>query len=374
MTAEKIGRWFLLGLALIIVLAVYRCTSPFWPAFLEPDDGAPSWAPDSKRIVFGCTRRQWAKKWRFDTPYLGPYSGLDAYKLGEICISDIDGSNRRQLTDNLVADFGPIWSPDGNQIAFVSEQDTSEGTNIHLMQSDGTNLVNLTRYAAGYGQLCWSPDGHTIAFVSNRDNYDWDLYTMATDGSEIVRLTEMGWVSDVSWSPDGNSIFFSGGVGANEAIFTVNVEDGILTQLTDNTFSGFEPAWSPDGRHIAFSSEREDGVQVYVMDIQTRVETRISEGPDLAGRPSWSPDGRFLAYLGGGGLGYNQALYVLDLATEVTTVFSDFQALHKILWSPDSQHLIYERTEDWNEDGFGEVKLWILRVDDGAEWAVSSME
>ncbi len=35
---------------------------------------------------------------------------------------------------------------------------------------------------------------------------------------------------------------------------------------------------------------------------------------------------------------------------------------------------IYERLEDWNKDGFQEVKLWVLQVDDGTEWSVSSME
>lgn len=371
--AEKIGKWFLLGLVLIAALAAYLCISSTWPAFLEPQDGAPSWAPDSKRVAFVCFRRQWTKKWRLDTTYLGPYSGLDAHKLPEICISNIDGSNRRQLTDNLMGDFGPIWSPNGNQIAFVSGQDTSEGTNIYLMQSNGKNPVNLTRYAAAYGQLCWSPDGRTISFVSNRDSTSRDLYTMAIDGSDIVRLTEMGWVSNVSWSSDGESLLFTGGAVDEQEIFIINTKDGTLTQLTDNVVLDSEPAWSSDGHHIAFSSEREEGVQVYMMDMQTHTEARVSEGPDPSWGPSWSPDGRFLAYMSGGLEGPGQVLHILDLKTETSTDFPDFQVLHKLLWSPDSQYLIYERTEDWNEDGYGETKIWILRVDDGAEWAVSSM-
>jgi len=42
-------------------------------------------------------------------------------------------------------------------------------------------------------------------------------------------------------------------------------------------------------------------------------------------------------------------------------------------WSPDSEYLVYERLEDWNEDGFEESKIWVLRVGDGARWVVSSV-
>jgi len=322
-------------------------------------------------LAFVCYRRQRVET-RFGYQYLGPYDGLEGYKLKEICVSDLDGSNRRQLTDNLAMDFDPSWSPDGTQITFVSNRDTSEGANIYVMQRDGTNPVNLTRHAAGYRQPRWSPDGDTIVFI--RGNVGGDLYAMVVYGSQVARLTEVGWILDFDWSPDGESIVFSGGDASEPEIYVVDIEDGSMIRLTYNQVSDFEPVWSPDGRQIAFSSRREDGVQVYVMDVQTREEVRISEGPDPSWGASWSPDGRFLAYISGSRGGPNQTLRILDIETGILTDFSDFQALDRCLWSPNSEYLVYERTEDWNEDGFGETKIRILRVDDGTEWAVSSTE
>lgn len=331
----------------------------------------PSWSPSSMQMAFVCYRRQRVKT-QFGDQYLGPYDGLAGYKLWEICISGLDGSNRKQLTDNLTLDYDPSWSPDDAQVVFVSSRDTSEGANIYVMQSDGTNPLNLTDHAAGYRRPRWSPDGYTIAFVSTRDNIDKDLYTMAADGSRLVRLTEIGWILNFDWSPDGKHIVFDGGDALESEIYVVDVEDGSIVRLTNNRVSDFEPVWSPDGRHIAFSSEREDGVQVYVIDMRMSEAVRVSKSPELSRWPSWSPNRQFLSYVNG--QIPNQSLHILDLESEISTTFPDFQALDRPVWSPDSQCLIYECLEDWNEDGFKEVKLWALQVDDGTEWAVSSME
>jgi TolB protein len=374
--ARQIGnrvRWPLLGLAFVLVLLAFVCVFPTCKhRFLEPQDQNPSWAPDSKQVVFVCYRRQRTKEWDLDVPYLGPYSGLDTHRLLEICTSAIDGSNRRQLTDNMVSDFGPSWSPDGSQIAFVSARGASEGTNIYVMQSDGTNPVNLTYCEAGYGQPRWSPDGQYIAFTSTRDNINGALYAVAPDGGPVMRLTDAGWTGSFDWSPDGRLVVFEAGATLDKEIFIVNVEDGSLVRMTANRVLDFEPVWSPDGRHIAFSSEREGRVQVYVMDIQTREEVRVSEDSSPSWGASWSPDAQFLAYVSGGRAGHNETLFVLDLEAETSAIFPDFQILDRPLWSPNGQYLIYERTEDWNGDKFGETKVRVLRVHDGQEWAVSS--
>lgn len=352
----------------ICTFALVACVNTGFAA-LEPQDMSASWAPSSTRVAFVCYRRQATKDRDVDVPYLGPYSGLDAYTLLEICVSDIDGSNRRQLTDNMISDANPVWSPVGDRIAFVSRRSDSQKADVYAMSSDGTGLVNLTNHPAGYGQLRWSPDGSAIAFISTRDNINGDIYRMTVADGQITRLTKMGWISDLGWSPDGGFIVFEGGSSSSKEIFVVDAKDGSTIQVTDNQVLDFEPVWSPDGRQIAFSSNRKDGVQVYVMDIQTRKVVQMTDDTEPASHASWSPNGQFVSYISGS---TNQVLHILNLETGNRMSYANFEAVDKMLWSPDSQYLIYERLEDWNGDGFQETKLWILQLNDGSQWAVSS--
>lgn len=60
----------------------------------------------------------------------------------EIYVMGSDGSNVRNLSNNAELDFDPIWSPDGTQIAFVSDRDGN--FEIYVMNVDGSNLQRLT--------------------------------------------------------------------------------------------------------------------------------------------------------------------------------------------------------------------------------------
>jgi len=367
------ARSFWLSFAAVLVVCVHilcACKSGE-PLSLEPYDMAPSWAPQDGRIVFVCYRRQSVRtQWGYR--YMGPYDGVEGYKLKEICVSNVDGSSRRQLTDNLEMDYDPSWSPDGTLIAFVSSRDSPGGANIYTMHADGTRQIGLTHSGAGDRSPRWSPDGKMIAFI--RGNAGGDVYLIFMDGGQAIQLTEVGDVMSFDWSPDERRIVFHRGVASDREIFIVDVASGLITQLTNNQVPDFGPVWSPDGQYIAFGSQRESGVQVYVMDLHTRDEIRISEGAGPNWGASWSPDGRFLAYINGNPGDPDQIVRVLEVRTEIVRDFPDTQALNGVFWSPDSEYLVYERLEDWNGDGFEESKIWVLRVRDGARWAVSSMD
>src|SRR5262245_1474069 len=79
----------------------------------------------------------------------------------EIYVMNPDGSGRRRLTDQPRHDSGPVWSPDGKQIAFFSRRNGN--TDIYVMKVDGSGVRRLTRSPAYDFTPTWSPHGTQIA-------------------------------------------------------------------------------------------------------------------------------------------------------------------------------------------------------------------
>ena len=88
---------------------------------------------------------------------------------------DADGSDPTNLTQSAGDDWVPVWSPDGQRLAFASNRDGN--TEVYVMDADGTDLTNLTQDAGIDGNPVWSSDGQRIVFASNRDG-NTEVYVM----------------------------------------------------------------------------------------------------------------------------------------------------------------------------------------------------
>jgi hypothetical protein len=176
----------------------------------------------------------------------------------EIGLINPDGSGQTFLTSGPARDARPVWSPDGQKIAFESDRDGN--TNIYVMDADGTSETPLTTDPGSDGRPVWSPDATKIAFMSGRDGNP-ELYVMEADGSNEVRLSNDPRIDgSATWSPDGTRLAFARSDPAPFPpvvdIYTVNVDGSGLTLLTgeaSGTQDG-QPVWSPDGSKIAFKS------------------------------------------------------------------------------------------------------------------------
>jgi Tol biopolymer transport system component len=215
-----------------------------------------------------------------------------------VYVMNSDGSNRLRLIEGQAGFLSaPTWSPDGSQIAFVSDRDGNP--DVWVMDSDGSGAVNITNHVAKDHSPAWSPDGEWIAFASVRDSLYWELYLMRPDGSDVQRLTWWEDASDLSptWSPDGSRLAFASKRDGNWEIYTMDRDGSNLVRLTDDPADDDNPAWSPDGSRIAFSSTRDGFAEIYVMPVGGGQAVNVSNAPfSTEHGPTWSPDGGRIAF------------------------------------------------------------------------------
>ena len=131
-------------------------------------DGGPWWSPDGKKIVYRAHHT-------VDSADRADYDALLARHLVrpskvELFLMNADGSDQVQVTHLGGANFGPSWTPDGQQIIFASNyKDPHSGNfDLYLVSPDGTGLEQITFRDEFDGFPMFSPDGKHIIWVSNR--------------------------------------------------------------------------------------------------------------------------------------------------------------------------------------------------------------
>lgn len=200
----------------------------------------PTASPDGNRLAFFVSM-------------VDPVAGF----VEDIFAVDRNGMNMRRLTTTAGVDNAPAWSPaaGANLIAY-HHLDITGRSDIWVMNGDGTNARNLTAdLPAEFArdEPAWSPDGQWIAFTSSRGTAGpgrGSIWIMRADGSakrQLVVHPGNGFDLSPSWSPDGQRIAFQRG-----GISIVTVATGEVVTL-DLPGISTHPSWSPDGRHIAFA-------------------------------------------------------------------------------------------------------------------------
>jgi PKD repeat protein len=233
----------------------------------------------------------------------------------EIYVMNADGSNAQNFTNNPARDTDPAWSPNGGQIAFVSDRDGFGYTQVYTMNADGSGVTRISDTAARDSAPAWSPNGNQIAFVSERDGLP-QIYVMNSDGSAVTGVSD-GNGDDYApaWSPNGQIVFTSERDGFPQ-IYVMNSDGSGVTRVSDGNGDDYAPAWSSSGR-IAFVSERDGFPQIYVMNGDGSGVTRVSDGNGSDRAPAWSPnDGRIAFSSDRDG---NTEVYVMDV--DGTNVF-----------------------------------------------------
>jgi Tol biopolymer transport system component len=131
-------------------------------------DGGPFFSPDGTKIVYRAHHPTDAAELADFRALLS--DGLVRPGLLAIWVMDADGSNKRQITDEVAADFAPFFHPGGEQIIFSSNRHDPQGRNfdLYMINLDGTGLEQITVHPEFDGFPMFSPDGRKLVFASNR--------------------------------------------------------------------------------------------------------------------------------------------------------------------------------------------------------------
>ncbi|MDA0330051.1 MAG: hypothetical protein O2958_13725 [Gemmatimonadetes bacterium] len=155
----------------------------------------------------------------------------------DVFTMDPHGGNLIQVTDDAALDASPTISPDRTKVIFASDRDGN--SELYVKNSDGSGVATrLTITPDAEWDANYSPNGSRIAFTFEPvGSANWDLYSMATNGSDLVQLTDTPeWDANPDWSPDGLRIAFESRMGGGDwEIYTSDATTlGVPLRLTQN--------------------------------------------------------------------------------------------------------------------------------------------
>jgi Tol biopolymer transport system component len=174
-------------------------------------------------------------------------------------LSVMDPSSVRQVTNDPSADWDPVWSPSGSRIAFAS--DRSGDWDVWSIRADGARPRNLTNDPL-HADVApnWSPDGASIAFARGTGGAESDVCLLPLDGGDTTNVTQgaAGWATGPVWSSDGTRLAFTAWGGGNGDVYTIAVDGTDLRRLTDLPSDEWAGGWFDEDRHIWLISNAPD--------------------------------------------------------------------------------------------------------------------
>ncbi|MGE0588823.1 MAG: hypothetical protein AB7O48_09630, partial [Cyclobacteriaceae bacterium] len=250
-------------------------------------DYQPDWSPNGNEVIF--------------TRYTG-----DAL---ELQLLDLATGKTKSLTTSGQVNLDPRFAPDGKTIAYVTTQNTGhfriwigniQNGVLNAKPLSPERKSNPRYYYSEYDhQLspAWSPDGTELAMVSNPDQIygTGSIYKVDIDEPDkliLIQKEETAWRTHPEWSPDGHRLVYGSFVGRqwHQLWATTSKGGGDPFALTFGKFDTTNPRWSPDGKQIAYISNESGNTELWTFEVVSGKKKKI----EITQRRYLSPSGSVL--------------------------------------------------------------------------------
>jgi Tol biopolymer transport system component len=197
-----------------------------------------------------------------------------------------------QLTSDTGNDQGAVWSPSGEQIAWVS--DRRGNWSIWVMNSDGTDKRQLTPENVTSGWPSWSPDGRHLAYWCY-DGIRSDIWIVEVETGETTNVTgDDDYEGILRWSPTSDLVVYDSNKTGIWQIRIVNATSREQRAVTEHGFDHFLTGWSPGGEAIVYWGM---DTQIWEVTLKDSVQRQITHESNFEITAVYSPDMTRLAYL-----------------------------------------------------------------------------
>ncbi len=277
-----------------------------------------------------------------------------------VFLRDMSRGLEQRLTNDHGTNALAKWSPDGQQIAYLSLNGSK--FLVYLMDATGRNKhqlgVEFTTFDSSY---IWSPDSQWILFSITDQGVPQSLIVNVRTGEKYQLPQTIG---TGMWSPDSQNILYQASTengishlyGMNIGCFAqaAPCQFSVLDFLGDST-GEIKLVWSPDGKHLAYTQYDPDQSKLIVatlrcMDLKEGCIESKKVVADISYlvTPLWSADSRQLTFASS-----KTEIRIVDLASDTTrtyTLVNSVPALQN--WSPDGHYITYFATLGGNASLF----------------------
>jgi dipeptidyl aminopeptidase/acylaminoacyl peptidase len=288
-----------------------------------------------------------------------------------VWLCDRNGADGRALTSTGKRNGGARWSPDGQQLAFVS--DRVEQSGIFVLPMNGGEAREITRQPSAISGIQWSPDGSRITFTAEFDPANPTGEAAAATAAPPVRVT-----SRIDYKQDNRGYLGD----RRRHAFVTDVADGTTTRWTTEAYDYNEPQWSPDGRFLSAQRVTNNGMRSQLVILTAPGEGESSPvGPadGAVGTWTWTPDGSAILFTCDPGHTYQSDFYIYSLATgETRRITTDLPcapaAGFPTIDPPSMPAFLDDRRVLFHAMYHAAAGLWELELDSGHVTQVETTE